>query len=169
MSRRQQAIALALLLALTVLLFAGLAAWAPRVAGQTLRSAELSVAMSELLPNEREPLFAWLAVDCVFALVYTVFFTWGLRWLAAALVKTHPRLDLIGRSLSWVTGLAIVFDLAENAILWAAASSAAPRVSPWLSSLVQLKWVSLMVFLAYGSCWLVRRPRPPDSGAWSTP
>lgn len=159
MTRRQQAIALALLLALTAVLFAGLVAWAPQVAGRPLNDAELSVPMSSLAPDERAPLFAWLLVDCVFALVYTVFFTWGLRWLAAESSETHPRLDLIGRSLSWVTALAIVFDLAENAILWAAASTAAPQVSPWLGSLVKLKWVSLLVFLSYGLCWMIRRRR----------
>jgi hypothetical protein len=157
MNPRQQTVALLVLLVLTLALLAGLNAVPARIDGQVLRDAELSVPMSRLQPEERPSLRNWLVVDCVFALVYTLFFTGSLRWLAAR--APRPWLDLIGRSLSWVTALAIVFDLTENAILWAAASTAAPNVSPWLGTLVRLKFLSAVVFLAYLLTWLALRPR----------
>lgn len=157
MNPRQQTIALVALLLLTLVLLAGLNLVPARVGGQALRDAELSVPLSRLHHDEHLLLGVWLVVDCVFALVYTVFFTGGLRWLAAR--TSRPGLGLIGRGLSWVTALAIVFDLAENAILWAAASTAAPNVSPWLSSLVRLKFLSAAVFLAYLLAWLALRGR----------
>jgi hypothetical protein len=161
MNPRPQTIALAALLLLTVALLAWLNVAPPRLDGQTLHGAELSVPMSRLRQDERLPLHVWLAVDCVFALVYTAFFTGGLRWLAAR--ASRPWLVLVGRGLSWVAALAIVFDLAENAILWAAASTAAPNVSPWLGSLVRLKFLSTAVFVGYLLAWLALRWRPTRS------
>ena len=133
MNRRRQAVTLAGLFALGVLLLVGLAAFAPTVDGVGLRSAELTVPMVRLHEEERRHLFVWLGVDYGFALVYTVFYTWALRWLAAATGRAW--LDFLGRSLSWLTAVAFAFDGAENAILWVSASTGAAQISPWLSSL----------------------------------
>ena len=110
---------------------------------------------SRLKADERQHLYAWLGTDYVFALVYTMFFTGALRSLAAQ--ASSDLLGFVGRSLSWVAAFAIVFDLTENAILWAAASTAAPQVSPWLESLARLKFLSLFVFLGYTLAWLGHR------------
>jgi hypothetical protein len=70
--------------------------------------------------------------------LYSVLFAWLLRWRAA---NATDGWSFAGRFLSWITALAVLFDLAENAILWTAASTAAADVSPWLSQLVWLKWL----------------------------
>ncbi|MET0984307.1 MAG: hypothetical protein ABW034_02760, partial [Steroidobacteraceae bacterium] len=59
------------------------------------------------------------------------------------------------RALSWITAIAIAFDLCENAILWAGAAIGATRVSPWLPALVNLKWVSTAIFVSYAMVWAI--------------
>lgn len=162
--RRRQTVALAALFGLGLALLAVLHAWPATIDGQRLLDAALGVPLSRLRAGEREHLYVWLAVDCAFALVYTVFYTAALRVLAAN--AATAAMSVAGRRLSWLTAVAIVFDLAENAVLWADARSAAPQVSPWLASLVSLKFVSTAVFLAYAAAWLVaRRRRRPGHGS----
>jgi len=132
-------------------------AWHPSVGGVPLREAELARPMSQLLPAEQAHFFEWLGADYVFALVYTVLYTAALRILAAH--SRSPSVDLLGRSLSWVTAIAILFDLMENAILWTQASTAATVISPWLPTLVKLKWLSTIIWLTYGLIWIVDRLR----------
>ena len=132
-----------------------LSLWHPTVSGASLRDAELTRPLAGLLPAEQSRFFKWLGVDYAFALVYTVFYTSALRFLAA--IARGTWLDLGGRVLSWITAIAILFDLTENAILWAAASTAATQISPWLPVLVKLKWVSTVLFLGYLCVWIVHR------------
>ncbi len=162
MNRRHQAVALAALFALGLLLLAVLAALPPTIDGVALRSAELTVPMVHLHHEERRHLLVWLGLDYGFALVYSVFYTWGLRWLAAGTRRAW--LNFLGRSLSWLTAAAFAFDAAENAILWASASTAAAKVSPWLSSLVTLKFLSSVIFLVYAALWLYCRWRIASKG-----
>lgn len=131
--------------------------WHPTVAGAPLRAAELTRPLSQLLPAERARFFGWLGVDTAFAFLYTVLYTSVLRVWASRSGKAW--LDFLGRSLSWVTAVAILFDLTENAILWTQASTAATVISPWLPALVKLKWLSTLVVVVYGALWLVFRVR----------
>lgn len=161
MTHRRQIGVLGVVFALGLALLAFLHGWPATIDGQLLLDAGPTVPLSRLREGEREHLVVWLAVDCVFALVYTVFYTAALRMLAA---NTASRvMSFVGRSLSWLTAVAIVFDLTENAILWAGASTAAPQVSPWLASLASLKFVSTWVFLAYVVAWFVVRWRARSS------
>ena len=129
--------------------------WHPNVNGVPLRDAELTRPLGGLLSTERSRFFEWLGVDYAFAFVYTAFYTGALRFLAA--IARGTWLDVVGRTLSWITAIAIVFDLAENAILWASASTAATRISPWLPVLVKLKWVSTVLFVGYLFVWIAYR------------
>jgi hypothetical protein len=154
--RRQQQTWTLIILALCVIgLQVGLNGWQPTIDGQALRQVELSTPLAQLRPTEYAPLFTWLKIDTVFAVLYTVFFTWGLRWLSADLPR--GRLNTLGRSISWVTAFAIVFNLVENAILWTAASIGARRVSPWLFALVKLRWLSVSIFVVYFILWGIRK------------
>jgi hypothetical protein len=155
MKTQQQMWALVILALCVIGLQAGLNESQPTVDGQALRQVELSTPLARLQPAEYAPLFAWLRIDTVFAVLYTVFFTWGLRWLAARLPRGW--LNTLGRSLSWVTAVAILCNLIENAILWTAASIGARRVSPWLCVLVKLEWLSASIFVAYVILWGVWR------------
>lgn len=162
MTRRRQIGVLGVLFGLGFALLAFLHGRPATIDGQLLLDAASTVPLSRLRTGEREHMYVWLAVDCVFALVYTVFYTAALRMLAA---NTASRvMSFAGRSLSWLTAVAIVFDLTENAILWAGAGTSAPQVSPSLVSLASLKFVSTWVFLAYVAAWFVvrwrARPRP---------
>lgn len=159
-TRGRQIAALAALLGLGLALLAVLHAWPATIDGRLLLDAALGVPLSRLRAGEREHLYVWLAVDCVFALVYTIFYTAALRVLAEN--AASAAMKVAGRWLSWLTAVAIVFDLAENAVLWAGARTAAPQVSPWLASLAALKLLSTAVFLAYAAAWLVAHgwPRP---------
>lgn len=155
MTRKQQTTTLVGLLVLCTCVAILLNVWHPTVAGLALREAELTRPLSRLLPAERSRLFEWLCVDYAFALLYTVFFTGALRSLAAR--TSSSTLNVIGRTLSWVTAFAIVFDLVENAILWTAASTAATGISPWLFGLVKLKFLSATVFVLYWLIWFAHR------------
>jgi hypothetical protein len=132
-----------------------LSAWYPSIGGMPLRKAELAEPLSKLIATERVRFFTWLGVDTLFAVVYTIFYTAGLRVLAAN--SRSAGLDFLGRSLSWVTAFAIVFDLAENAILWTQASTAATAISSWLPALVKLKWLSTIIFFTYSAIWIIGR------------
>ena len=162
MNRKRQALALTWLAVACVVVFAVLAAWPPTVGGGSLSQVELTRSMDHLQAAERSHFYVWLGVDCVFALLYTVLFTWLLRWRAAG--EASDRWSFAGRFLSWITALAILFDLAENAILWAAASTSAARVSPWLGSLVVLKWLSLGIVVLYFAAWGGARWRARSGG-----
>jgi len=160
MNRKRQALALSWLAVVCAVIFVVLAAWPPTVGGDALHEVVLTRSMDRLRAAERSHFYAWLRVDSVFAVLYTVLFTWLLRWRAA---QASDGWSFAARFLSWITALAILFDLAENAILWSAASTAATRVSPWLSSLVVLKWLSLgivvLYFAAWGGAWWQARSR----------
>jgi hypothetical protein len=159
MTRSRQLRVLAILAVATLLLLALLHVFKPTVDGVTIRNAELHIPMDRLQQAERDPFLRWLAIDTVFAVIYTVLFTWGLRWLART---TRRRwLKILGRGLSWLVAYAIVFDLAENLILWVSVLIDAHDISPWLSSLVKLKWLSLYVFFGYVILWLIVHFRPP--------
>ena len=156
MNRRQQGQVLVLLTAVVAILLAYLWLAPPRLGSQALRGVALMSAMPELSPVERERLMGWLGIDTGFALVYTVFFTWGLRWLAK---DTCRSLDVAGRALSWVTALAISFDLTENAILWSAATTGSQSGSPWMTWLASLKYLSTCIAVIYLVVWLICRFR----------
>ncbi len=126
--------------------FAALAVWPPTVNGVPLNEAEISRPMSQLQAGEYMHFYLWLGADCVFALLYTVFLTWLLRWRAA---DAGDIWGFAGRFLSWITAFAVFFDLLENAILWTAASTAATAVSPLLRHLVHLKWLSVTTVALY--------------------
>ena len=163
--RRPRPVWIPAILALCVVgLKMGLARWQPTIDGQALRNVELSIPLARLQPAEYAPLFAWLMIDTAFAVVYTVFFTWGLRRLSADFPP--GRLNTLGRSLSWITALAIVFNLVENAVLYTAARIGATRVSPWLPVLVKLEWLPASIFAAYVIAWALRRfaPKLPAAG-----
>jgi hypothetical protein len=145
----------------------GLAHWQPTIDGQALRDVELSTPLARLQPAEYAPLFAWLMIDTAFAVICTVFFTWGLRRLSADFPP--GRLNTLGRALSWITALAILFNLVENAVLYTAASIGATHVSPWLSLLVKLEWLPASIFAAYMIAWALRNPAPKLPGAGSSP
>jgi len=162
MNRKRQTLALSWLGVACVAIFAVLAVWPPTVGGENLNRVELTRSMDHLQAAERSHFYAWLGVDCVFALLYTVLFTWLLRWRAAA--EASDGWSFAARFLSWITALAILFDLAENAILWAAASTSAARVSPWLGSLVVLKWLSLGTVVLYLAAWGGARWRARSRG-----
>jgi hypothetical protein len=158
MRRQQQTWTLVILGVCVIGVQIGLHRWHPTIDGQALRAAELSIPLARLQPTEYAPLFAWLRIDTVFAVLYTVFFTRGLRWLSAGLPRGP--LNTLGRSLSWVTAFAVAFNLAENVILWTAASIGARRVSPWLFALVKLEWLPVWIFAAYVILWGIRRLTP---------
>lgn len=159
MTRSRQLRVLAMLVGATLLLLALLCVLKPTVDGEALRNAELRIPMDRLQHAERDPFLRWLAIDTVFAVIYTVLFTWGLRWLARA---TRRRwLKIWGRGLSWLVAYAIVFDLVENLILWVSVLIDAHDISPWLSSLVKLKWLSAEVFSGYLMLWLIVHFCPP--------
>jgi hypothetical protein len=146
--RRQRQIWILAILALCVVgLKIGLARWQPTIGGQALRDVELSTPLARLQPAEHAPLLTWLRIDTALAVIYTVLLTWGLRCLSADLPPS--RLNTLGRSLSWITALSIVFNFAENAVLYTAATIGATRVSPWLPSLVKLEWLPASIFAAY--------------------
>ena len=140
MNRQQQAVALKRLAVVCAVFFGALAAWPPTVGGDALNEVELTRSMDHLQACESLHFYLWLACDCVFSVLYSVLFTWILRWRAA---EASDRWSFAGRFLSWITAFAVLFDLAENAILWTAAATAAANVSPWLRYLVRLKWLSL--------------------------
>jgi hypothetical protein len=165
MQRQQQRTVLVILAIVTVLLFILLGALAPTVGGVTMRQAELSKPMDLLLPAERCPLFCWLSIDCVFAVIYTAFFAWALRWLAVDARVSW--LSTLGRGLARVVIFAVLFDLAENLILWVSALVGAHLISPWLPTLIKLKWLSPILFVTYLILWLLRRHLPPMNKAAS--
>ncbi len=148
-----------LALACAVFLIA-LVHWQPTVDGMPLNEAELSRSMDQLKTAESGRFYLWLSADCVFALLYTVLFTWLLRWRAAGASDVW---GFVGRFLSWFTALAVLFDLSENAILWTAASTAASEVSPWLSYLVHLKWSPAIVVALYCASEALFRAWPRDA------
>jgi hypothetical protein len=154
MNRQQQALALKWLAFVCAVFFAALAALPPTVGGDPLNEVELISSMNKLQAGECLHFYAWLGADCVFAVLYTVLFTWILRWRAA---EASDRWSFAGRLLSWITAFAVLFDLGENAILWTAASTAAAEVSPWLRYLVKLKWLSLGIVVLYFALWTLRR------------
>jgi hypothetical protein len=158
MQRQQQRTVLVMLAIITVLLFILLAALAPTVGGVAMRQAELSKPMDLLQPAERWPLFRWLTIDCVFAVIYTVFFAWTLRWLAADAMVGW--LSTLGRGLARVVIFAVLFDLTENLILWVSALVGAHQISPWLPTLIKLKWLSPILFVVYLLLWIFRRHLP---------
>ncbi len=155
MKRIHQLWVLAGLLLVTIATAAWLNGHAPTVNGHPLSQIELTTPLSKLKPAEYDAFYSWLGIDYGFMLVYTVFYTWALRWLAAD--ERFPRLALAGRMLSWITAVAIIFDATENMILWADASLATLQVSPWLVVLVKLKWLSTVIFVAYATIWLLRQ------------
>jgi hypothetical protein len=158
MRRQQQGWGLLLLALCGIGLVIWLDTHVPRVNGHSLQQVELTASAAQMQATEYKPLYRWLGVDSLFAAIYTVLFTWGLRWLATGVAG--GRLDLLGRALSWVTAVAILFDLLENAILWVGADIGASSVSAWLPALVKLKWLSAVIFFAYGILWLGWRRRP---------
>jgi hypothetical protein len=162
MNRQQQAIALKWLGLSCVALFATLAAWPPTVGGDALNDIELTRSMSNLRADECLHFYVWLAADGVFAVLYSVLFTWLLRWRAA---DASVGWSFAGRFLSWITALAVLFDLAENSILWTAASTAAADVSPWLRYLVGLKWLSLGIVVVYFAAWKLSEARARNRSA----
>lgn len=154
MNRQQQALALKWLAFVCVVFGVGLMAWPPAVGGDPLNKVELTRSMDKLRAAESLHFYVWLGIDCVFAVLYSVLFTWILRWTAA---EASDRWSFAGRFLSWTTAFAVLFDLTENAILWTAASTAAPNVSPWLRYLVHLKWLSLGIVVLYVAACTLRR------------
>lgn len=161
MKGRRHLIVLGVLATLVVAVAVLLWSVAPTLNGAALRDAELHTSLAQLRAEERAPFFRWLLWDCLFALLYTVFYTWMLRWLAAGARVSW--LGVLGRTLSWFTAIALVFDLCENAILWAGAVIGATRVSPWLPVLVELKFASTAIFVGYvlmwGAHWLLPAKR----------
>jgi hypothetical protein len=150
--RRQQQTLTLIILALCVLGFQlGLYKWQPTIDGQVLQQAQSSIPLARLQPAEYSPLLTWLGLDALFAVLYTVFFTWTLRWLAAALPPGW--LNTLGRTLSWVTALAVIFNLSRNVVLWVGATIGARHVSPWLQPLACLEWLPVTIFAFYAVCW----------------
>lgn len=166
MTRQQQLAVLAILAAATALLLWALITFAPTVNGVAMREAELRYAMDSLQPTERFAFFCWLAIDSCFAVSYTALFARGLRWLAA---DAHPAwFATLGRGLSHVVILAILFDLAENLILCVSALINARGISPWLPALVKLKWLSAGLSGSYLLLWIVLRYVPRRGEATSS-
>jgi hypothetical protein len=155
MTPQQQGWTLLVLLLCVIGLRSALYEWPPTIAGEALRRAELSTPLAQLRPAEFPHLFLWLRLAVLAALLYAIFFTWGLRWLSRRLRR--GAINTLGRALSWITALAILFNLAEIAILWTAATIGARRISPWLTVLVKLEWLPLLIFIVYVILWLAAR------------
>ena len=159
MTRQRQGDVLGWLAFFVIVLLGVLTELHPTVGGNSLRDVELTVPLSHLQHAEHPRFFGWLLIDDVFTIVYTVFFTGALRWLAAD--APRPWLNLLGRSLSWLTAFAILFDLLENALLWTGATLGTTVIPTLLTPLVSLKWLSAGVFLTYFAIWLVLGFRAP--------
>jgi hypothetical protein len=153
----------AILILCAVGLKIGLECCQPTIGGQALRDVELSTPLARLQPTEHAPLVTWLGIDTAFTVIYIALLTWGLRRLSAELPP--GRLNALGRALSWITALSVVFSVVENAVLYTAATIGATRVSPWLPPLVDLEWLPASIFAAYWAAWGLENLSPETLAA----